>query len=120
MQLFGKIDGLGYNSIFNQSYYLQCKNFSHWPIANQEYWQRNTYESLKEAHVRITATYCFPFFILTEPGFSRFIYQHFGIHYVYFITNFAITFDQKVRELVNNLIGPVLQSVKIIGSHQNS
>lgn len=112
-----EIDGLDYNSIFKQSNDSKCKNFGHWPIIRQEYWQRNSYKSLKEANAHITVSFCFPYFILTEPGFSQFIYKHFGIHYVYFITNFAFTFDQKVRDYVNKLIGSIPKSIKIIGVH---
>lgn len=116
-QILQTIDGLDYNSIFKQSNDLKCKNFSHWSIIRQEYWQRNSYKSLKEANAHITVSFCFPYFILTEPDFSQFIYKHFGIHYVYFITNFAFTFDQKVRDYVNKLIGSIPKSIKIIGVH---
>lgn len=116
-QILSKIDGLEYNPLLKHTQDLKCKSFGHWPIKNQEYWQRNTYQSLKDAQVHITATYCFPYFILTEPGFSNFIYQHFGIHYTYFISNFAISYSQKVCDYVFNLINSVPTSVKIIGVH---
>lgn len=116
-QILKEIDGIQYNPLLNRSQELKCKSFGHWPIKNQEYWQRNTYQTLKDAQVHITSTFCFPYFILTEPGFSKFVYEHFGVHYVYFILNFANLFSEKVSEYVNSLFKSVPASVKVIGVH---
>lgn len=116
-QIASEIDGLKYNPLLNVSQELNCKQYQHWPIMNQEYWQRNDYKSLKEAQAHFTVRYCFPYFLLTEPGISNYVYEHFGIHFVYFTGNFAIQFSQKVSEYVDRLLSTIPSNVKIIGLH---
>ena len=111
------LDGIIYNPLLSNTQSWNCKQFGHWPIMNQEYWQRNTAESLKAANVHITTTFTYPYFLLTEPGLSTFIYKHFGIHFVYFIGNFLISYNEKIRNTVFELFNSVPRSIKVIGVH---
>lgn len=120
IHIMQNLEGVDYNPLLSQYQYWNCKQFGHWPIILQEHWQRNTFESLKAENIHITVTFSYPYFLMTEPGISNFIYEHFGIHFVYFMGNFIISYKDEIKSIVFKLINSVPKSVKIIGVHIRS
>lgn len=111
------LDGIMYDDAFvrNENYY--CQQFGHIPIRNLEHWQRWTYNQLKTEPCHLNSKFCYPYFVLLDPGFAKFTYEHFGIHFSYYLLNFATPARPEIEQYVFELVSTIPRSVKLIGVH---
>ena len=108
------IDGVDYHPSLKTQGDFKCNKFSHLTVQNQE----NLNRSFTNSHIKVS--YCFPFFLLVDPDISTFIYKHFGLHFIYFISNFATPINFNIRNSILKMIDSIPRSVKIIGVHIRS
>lgn len=111
------IDGFDFNPILNQGVKLNCSPTKHEFIQNFQYWKKMDFHQMKEYNSHYSITYCYPYFLLQEINFAKFIYKHFGLHFVYYLSNFAESPSKIVFDVVMQLFESIPKSVKVFGAH---
>ncbi|OHT08891.1 hypothetical protein TRFO_22484 [Tritrichomonas foetus] len=114
-----QIDGIFYPKSlrFLTKKYSGCNKRAHWPIMNYENWQRKESVELGNSGAHITVTFCYPYFLLMDQYLSKFTFSNFGIHFTYYILNYAAEISNEVKDIVFQLFNAIPQKVKVIGVH---
>ena len=108
------IGGIDYHPSIKTEGDFHCNQFPHFNVQNQE----NLNRDFTNSHIKVS--YCFPFFLLVDPKISLFIYKHFGLHFVYYISNFATSINFNIRCSVIKMMESIPRSLKLIGVHIRS
>lgn len=111
------ISGFDFNPLLNYGVKLNCKQVKHQSIQNFQYWRKMTFKEMMNYKSHYSITYCFPYFLLQEIDLAKFIYGHFGLHFVYYLSNFAETPSEVVYDIVMELFQSIPKSVKVFGAH---
>ena len=95
-----------------------CNKYKHIPINNYEYWQRKSAIEFRDApDIHITVRNCLPYFLLMESTFANYIYSNFGIHFVYYLLNYATDISDDIKEVVFKIFNSIPPNTKVIGIH---
>ena len=91
------------------------RDFKH--LSNMEYWPDLNYSVLLNFPLPMKSKYLFPYLLLTDPVINEFTRTHFGIHFVYFLSNYINYFSESLLEFVLKVFQSVPKNIKILGVH---
>ncbi|KAH0791795.1 hypothetical protein GPJ56_004289 [Histomonas meleagridis] len=86
-------------------------------LLTTEYWPNLNYSVLLNFHLPFKAKFLYPYQLLTDPDINYYTRAYFGVHFIYFLSNYFTYFSDSVIQFAQKQFKSIPQNIKVIGVH---